>query len=31
MPHGFLLHRDWVPAYTLAAQFFNHYLKGMPQ
>jgi dipeptidyl aminopeptidase/acylaminoacyl peptidase len=26
--HDFLLHRDWLTAYTLGAQFFNRYLKG---
>ena len=25
--HDFLLHRDWLTAYTLGAQFFDHYLK----
>ncbi len=29
--HDFLLHRDWVTAYTLGAQFFDHYLRGLPQ
>lgn len=25
--HSFLLHRDWIAAYTAAAQFFKEYLK----
>jgi len=28
--HDFLLNRDWLIAYTLGAQFFNRYLKGLP-
>jgi dipeptidyl aminopeptidase/acylaminoacyl peptidase len=26
--HGFLLHRSWITAYTLSADFFNRKLKG---
>lgn len=29
--HDFLLHRDWLTAYTLGSGFFDRYLKGMPQ
>jgi dipeptidyl aminopeptidase/acylaminoacyl peptidase len=28
--HDFLLHRDWVTAYTLSADFFNRHLKSTP-
>lgn len=28
--HDFLLHRDWITAYTLGSEFFNRYLKGVP-
>jgi len=28
--HDFLLHRDWITAYTLGSEFFNRYLKGTP-
>ena len=27
--HGFLLHRDWITAYTLEADFFNRKLKAV--
>ncbi|MFP5230618.1 MAG: S9 family peptidase [Acidobacteriota bacterium] len=29
--HGFLLHRSWITAYGLTADFFNRKLKGLPQ
>ncbi|HUB19218.1 MAG TPA: prolyl oligopeptidase family serine peptidase [Acidobacteriaceae bacterium] len=28
--HGFLLHRSWLTAYGLEADFFNRKLKGLP-
>lgn len=28
--HGFLLHRSWLTAYELEANFFNRKLKGLP-
>jgi dipeptidyl aminopeptidase/acylaminoacyl peptidase len=28
--HGFLLHRSWITAYQLSADFFNRKLRGLP-
>jgi len=28
--HGFLLHRSWIKAYELAAEFFNRHFKTTP-
>jgi dipeptidyl aminopeptidase/acylaminoacyl peptidase len=28
--HDFLLHRSWVGAYSVAAEFFDHHLVGAP-